>query len=195
MKKNKRNLIILSLILGVIFYGTSAVISFTVVPAHPKKSADTPERYLRSLKMELVKAVSGKRFHEAEVMYRRLAGIEKENRMIGRLGSVIYFRNGKLNEAENLLRNLLLRSPGDFVCRNNYGMVLMVKNNPAAFRELKKAWEDSGRSRFIEENLLRCAALFKVKFTPDEKFENENDEAAFLEAPPLDAITLAEEKI
>ena len=191
MKNSKRNLVILSLMLGVVFYGTSAVISFTAAPIREKEETDTPERYLRSLTMELVKAVSEKRFHEAEIIYRRLSGIEADNRMIGRLGSVIYFRNGKLNEAENLLRNLLLRRPGDFICRNNYGMVLWAKKNPAAFKELKKAWDDSGKSAFIGENLLRCAAFFKVKFTPG----YENDDAAFLDTPPVDAITLAEEKL
>ena len=52
MKNSKRNLVILSLMLGVVFYGTSAVISFTAAPIREKEETDTPGRYLRSLKKD-----------------------------------------------------------------------------------------------------------------------------------------------
>lgn len=190
MKDSKRNFIILSLLLVALFYGSSLVMSSTVVPPSETSDAETPEKYLRSLKMQLHDAVHKKRFHEAEVIFRRTLKLDPRNRMIRRLGSVVYYHNGKLNEAENLLRNLLLRNPGDFVCRNNYAMVLLAKKNPKAFNELKKAWLDSEGTPFILNNLKYCAKVFGQKLSPDENAE----EDLLLAVPPVDAIAVDEEK-
>ena len=92
------------------------------------------------------------------------------------------------DEAENLLRNLLLRTPGDHICRNNYGAVLLAKNRREALEELRRAWLDSGKAAFIGKNFQECAKRFNIKL-PEELFADETTSP-----PPLDAVTLVEEK-
>lgn len=189
MKRSKRTLLILGAFLGVIFYSTFLVVSSTSVPVREYDKSDTPKAYLRTLQLRLYELVTQKKFTEAEIVFKRIRKLNPDNRSILRLGSVVCYRNGKLNEAENLLKNLLLRNPEDFICRNNYGMVLMAKDRVEAVRELQKAWENSGGLTFIGKNLQRCAKRFNVKLTAE--IPEEDNE--FLNIPP-DAISAAEEK-
>ena len=99
------------------------------------------------------------------------------------------YRNGKISEAENLLRSLLLRDPGDHICRNNYAVCLMKRKRIEAVMELEKAWQGSGRRNFIGRNLQISAAFFNVKLPyPLQLDKNSSDSV------PADAITLQEEK-
>lgn len=188
MKIFRRNLLILTLLLVAVCGGTLLVISNTAVPMRNSETSEKKGDYLRALKLRLIELVGKKEFAEAEIVFRRLRKIEPENRFLLRLGSVVYFRNGKLNEAENLLRNLLLRTPGDHICRNNYGAVLLAKNRREALGELRRAWLDSGKAAFIGKNFQECAKRFKIKL-PEELFRDDT-----ASPPPLDAVTLVEEK-
>lgn len=188
MKKSKRNFVILGALLCGVVYGTFLVASSTTVPVREKSTPEKSALYLRSLERRLYVLVEKKQFPEAEIVFRRLRKLKTE-RSILCLGSVVCYRNRKFNEAENLLRNLLLRDPGDFVCRNNYAMVLAARNRMEAVREMEQAWRDSGKKAFIGKNLLYCARVLKVQL-PGSVFI---DPAADLSAPP-EAITAPEEK-
>lgn len=192
MKSSKRSFFILLALVLAIFYGTSLVVSSTIVPLHEKEAASPEKNYLRSLQLRLFEAVREKRFAEAEIYFRRINKSGTPSAMVRRLGSVALYRNGKLNEAEKLLHNLLLRNPSDFICRNNYAMALMARGQMQAVAELVKACKDSGRSPFIEKNLQRCAARFKVELPAAVK--NPAEGAPLLTGVPVDAVTFEEEK-
>lgn len=189
MKNTKRNLAVLITALGVIFYGTFLVVSSTAVPLREKAPVKKPDAYALLLQRRLLELIEKKEFAEAEIVFRRLRKIKPVERNILRWGALIFYHNGKLNEAENLLRNLLLRDPGDFVCRNNYGMILLAKRRAEAFRELDKAWHDSGKKAYIGRNLLYCAEILKIKLPYAVSLEQSAD------APvPREVITRPEEK-
>ena len=189
MKSFQRNLLLLSLMLGAVCCGTLLVVSNTAVPVRHENTAENAGNYLRLLKLRLVELVQRGEFAEAEIVFRRIRKSDPHNRIVLRLGSVVYYRNGKFNDAENMLRNLLLRTPGDFICRNNYGMVLWAKERREAVVELRRAWLDSGKLFFIGKNFRQCAKHFNINL-PDELFAGENKDSL----PPPDAVTLAEEK-
>lgn len=190
MKNARRNLTILALVLGGVCYGTFLVVGSTAVPVLQEESGAVPGEYLIALQERLYELVEKEAFAEAEIVFSRVRKLNPDNRNILRLGSVIRFRNGKLNEAENLSRNLLLSNPGDYVCRNNYGVVLMAKGRKEAVRELEKAWLDSGKKAYIRNNLQLCAAAFNMELD----LPLSKEEGSFSEAVPLDAITLPKEK-
>ena len=192
MKSSKRNFLILLAIPGAIFYGTSLVVSSTAVPLQENAGALQAKNYLRSLQLQLLKAVQEKRFGEAEMFFRRIRKLDKAPPMVQRLGSVALYHNGKLNEAETLLRNLLVQNPKDFICRNNYAAVLAAKGRPQALNEFVRAWEDSEGSSFVERNLYRCAGKFKTSLPGDMK-KSEGRTPVFT-GVPVDAVTFEEEK-
>ena len=189
MKKSKKNLVILAAVLGVVFYGTSLVITSTAVPVRQGGEEELSGNYLSSLKIQIYELVESKRFSEAEIIFRRIRKLDPGNRRIQRLGSLICYRNGKINEAENLLRSLLLRNPGDFISRNNYAVCLMAKKRVESVSELEKAWLESGKMGFIGRNLKTCAAFFKLPLPY--ALQSEKDES---EVIPVDVIILPEEK-
>ena len=188
IKNSKRNLVILGAVLCAVVYGTFLVTSSTTVPVREKNAVEKSAVYLRSLKRRLYVLVEKKQFVEAGIVFRRLWKLDPERNILC-LGSVVCYHNRKFNEAENLLRTLLLRNPGDFICRNNYAMVLAARDRIEAVRELEQAWRDSGKKGFIGKNLLYCAGLFKVQLPGSVSI----DAAADLSAPP-EAITAPEEK-
>ena len=188
MNNSKRNFLILGAALCVIVCGTVWVTSSTTVPVREKEGTEKSAAYLRSQELRLRELIDKKQFAEAEIVFRRLRKLSSR-RSILQLGSVVCFRNGKLNEAENLLRNLLLRAPRDFVCRSNYGMVLAAKGRIEGVYELERAWLESGKKAYIGKNLLYCAGIFKVKLP----YAVPVDETADAAIPP-EAITQPEEK-
>ena len=192
MKSSKRNFFILLAVPIAVFYGSSLVVSTTAVPIQESKNSPREKQYLRSLQLQLLKAVQEKRFSEAEMFFRRISKMDKVSAMVQRLGSVALYHNGKLNECEKQLRNLLLRNPKDFICRNNYAMVLMAKKRPQALAEFVRACEDSRRSSFIEKNLLRCAGEFKAELPRGITGLTENTSPVFT-GVPVDAIVFEEE--
>ena len=193
MKNSRRNLFILLALLCLILYGTSLVVGATVVPARKGVSQEQANLYRRNQQQQLLTLVKEKRFAEAEIVFRRVLKLDPGNRYIRRLGSVVLYHNGKYNEAEVLLRNMLLRAPGDFICRNNYAMVLTVKKQPRALKEFFKAWQDSGGSPFIEENMRRSSKALNLELSPAGQVKKAG--SAYLETVPLDAICTGEEKI
>ena len=192
MKSSRRNFFILLFFPVAIFYGTSLVVSSTAVPVRENETTLQAKNYFRSLQLQLLQAVQERRFAEAEMFFRRINKLDKVPPMVQRLGSVALYHNGKLNEAEKLLRNLLLRNPGDFVCRNNYAMVLTAKERPQALAEFIRAGKDSGGSAFIEKNLRRCAAKFKVELPRSEESSKEGRSPVFT-GVPVDAVIFGEE--
>ena len=192
MTSAKRNLLIQLAVLGGIFYCTSLVMSSTVIPQPGDSGEMHKVKYVRQLQMQLLDQVSGKRFNEAEVTYRRIIKLDKRNRRVRRLGSVALFHNGKYNECGKVLRSLLLSDPGDFVSRNNYAMVLFKQNDPRAMSEFFRAWEDSGHSTFVGENLRFCAGKFRMELAL--KKDPSEEKSAFLGAVPIDGLKVEEEK-
>lgn len=192
MKSSKRNFFILLAIPAAVFYGTSLVVSSTAVTVHERNDALQTGDYVRSLQLQLLKAVQEKQFAEAEMFFRRLNKLDKAPPMVQRLGSVALFNNGKLNEAETLLRNLLLQNPGDFICRNNYAAVLTVRERPQALGEFLRAFEESGGSDFVEKNMRYCAEKFKTELPRD--IVKSAGRAPVFNGVPIDAVTFEEEK-
>lgn len=192
MKSSKRNLLIQLAVLGAVFYGTSLVMSSTVIPRQIDNEELHKVKYVRQLQMQLLGHISEKRFNEAEITYRRIIKLDKNNRRVRRLGSVALFRNGKYTECAKELRSLLLSDPGDFISRNNYAMVLFKQNDPRAMSEFFRAWEESGHSAFVGENLRFCAGKFKMELSV--KKDPSEDRSAFLGAVPIDGLKVEEEK-
>lgn len=187
----RRNLFLLAAVLAAVVYGTAFVAENTVAPVRSESAREGRKAYLRSLQSKLHDALTERRYDECELLIRRILKLAPENRNIQRAAGMIYYRNGKLNEAENILRNLLLRHPDDLLCRNNYAMVLLARGRREALPELKKAFEDSGHSEFIAENYLYAGRKLGVKLeTPPAGGAPQ----PLFPVPPLDAITAPEEK-
>ena len=189
MKNSSRNLLVLALLLCVVFCGTFFVVSVTSAPRRPADKVEDSKVYLRSLQMRLVELVQNREFAEAEIVFRRLRKLNTRSRVVLRLGSVIFYHNGKLNEAETLLKNLLLRTPDDYICRNNYGMILMARRRREALAELRKAYLDSGKLAFIGTNFQNCAKKFNIQL-PESLFADDKITPVI----PPDAVIFAEEK-
>lgn len=193
MKSSSRNVLILFALPALVFYATSLVVSFTEIPVREDVAQRQEKRYLRSLKIQLLKAVQEKRFAEAEMFFRRIKKMDKNvSPMVLRLGSCALYYNGKLNDAETLLRNLLLRNPGDFICRNNYAAVLMKQGRIQAVGEFFRACEESGGITGIENNLRRCAEKFKTEL-PRNLAVSKNKNAV-IPGESVDLIVFEEEK-
>lgn len=192
MKKNKhlRNLVILFLMLSATIYGTVFLVERFGITEERRSASETTRSYLRSMQMQLYGKLQEKNYAESEIFIRRILKLDPGNVAMQRIAGKIYYHNGKLNEAENVLRNLLMRNPGDIICRNNYGMVLLAKKQPESFRELLRACNDSGRTSFIAKNLYYAVDVLKLP-----KMEIPENSAAepLFTSVPLDAITAPEE--
>lgn len=69
------------------------------------------------------------------------------------LGKVL-FDSGRYDEARDAYYAALLNDPGDFVARNNMGVVLMKQGLAGdALREFREAYNASGQESFIAVNL------------------------------------------
>ncbi|MBQ7696382.1 MAG: hypothetical protein IJT50_14805 [Lentisphaeria bacterium] len=187
----RRNLFLLAALLAAVVYGTAFVADNTVAPVRETGAWEGPKAYLRSLQSKLHDALTERRYDECELLIRRILKLAPENRSMQRAAGKIYYQNGKLNEAENILRSLLLRHPDDLLCRNNYAMVLLARGRREALPELKKALDDSGNSEFIVENYLYAGRKLGVKL---EAPPAEGAPQPLFPVPPLDAITVPEEK-
>ena len=187
----RRNLLLLAAVLAAVVYGTAFVADNTAVPPPRAGAWEGPKAYLRSLQGKLHDALAERRYDECELLVRRILKLAPENRSMQRAAGKIYYQNGKLNEAENVLRSLLLRHPEDLLCRNNYAMVLLARGRREALPELKKALDGSGNSEFIAENYLYAGRKLGVKL---EVPPAEGAPQPLFPVPPLDAITAPEEK-
>ena len=187
----RRNLFLLAALLAAVVYGTVFVADNTAAPARREGAWEGPKAYLRSLQSKLHDALTERRYDESELLVRRILKLAPENRSMQRTAGKIYYQNGKLNEAENILRSLLLRHPDDLLCRNNYAMVLLARGRREALPELQKALDGSGNSEFIAENYLYAGRKLGVKL---EVPPAEGAPQPLFPVPPLDAITVPEEK-
>ena len=187
----RRNLFLLAAVLAAVVYGTAFVADNTAAPIRRTGGRDGRKVYLRSLQGKLHDALAERRYDECELLIRRILKLAPENRSMQRAAGKIYYQNGKLNEAENILRSLLLRHPEDLLCRNNYAMVLLARGRREALSELKKALDGSGSSEFIAENYLYAGRKLGVKL---EAPPVEGAPQPLFPVPPLDAITAPEEK-
>ena len=187
----RRNLLLLAAVLAAVVYGTAFVADNTAAPVRREGAREGRKAYLRSLQSKLHDALTERRYDECELLIRRILKLAPENRNMQRAAGMIYYRNGKLNEAENILRSLLLRHPEDLLCRNNYAMVLLARGRREALPELKRALDDSGNSEFIAENYLYAGRKLGVKL---EAPAAKGAPQPLFPVPPLDAITAPEEK-
>ena len=187
----RRNLLLLASVRAAVVYGSVFVADNTVVPSRGEGAWEGPRAYLRSLQGKLHDALTERRYDECELLVRRILKLAPGNRSMQRAAGKIYYQNGKLNEAENVLRSLLLRHPDDLLCRNNYAMVLLARGRREALPELKKALDGSGNSEFIAENYLYAGRKFGVKL---EVPPADGAPQPLFPVPPLDAITAPEEK-
>ena len=192
MIKNKhlRNLLILLLALAATVYASTCLVERFGVSAR-KTSADGTSSYLRSLQHKLYEKLLDKNHAESEILIRRILKLDPKNTAMKRIAGKIYYHNGKLNEAENMLRNQLMRNPGDILCRNNYAMVLLARKRPEALRELVKAFAASGQSPFIAENIMYAAKKLNM---PQISLPEKTALQPLFTAVPVDAISSPEEK-
>lgn len=189
--KNLRNLVIITLFLGVVILGSAVIAGHFGVAPRKTPYFDTKRSYLRSMQMRLYEKLTEKKYDESEILIRRILKIAPENHAMQRVAGKIFYCNGKLNEAETLLRNLLMRNPADILCRNNYAMVLLARKRPEALKELLRAYTDSRGSSFIAGNIAYAEKILKQ---PAGKIPDDFSEPPIFHTPPLDAVTVPEEK-
>ena len=188
---SRRNFIILAVFLGAVIYGTVFIVDNAEPPRRKSGARDDAGTYLRSLRLRLRELLEGRHYTEAEIIVRRILKQVPENRAAQLAAGKIYYHNGKLNEAENILRGLLLRYPDDALCRNNYAMVLLARERREALNELRKAFAASSGSGFILENYRYASGKLK-EAGPEPELGNEAGPPLY-PVPPLDAITAPEE--
>lgn len=177
--------------LGIVILCSAVIIEhFGVIPQKPSH-VDTTRSYLRSMQMKLYEKLIEKKYDESEILIRRILKITPGNPAMQRIGGTIYYHNGKLNEAEKLLRNLLMRNPSDSLCRNNYAMLLLARKRPEALNELFRAYTDSRGSAFIAQNI---AYAQKVLNRPAETLPDDFSDVPVFHSPPIEAIIAPEEK-
>ena len=72
------------------------------------------------------------------------------------LGKVL-FETGRYDEARDAYYAVLMNDPGDFVARNNMGVVLMKQGKTGdALREFRNAFDASEQEVFVAANLACC---------------------------------------
>jgi len=188
---SRRTFLLLVFALCAVIYGTVFIVDNISVPVRKEPAWEGPRAYLRSLQSQLHDALTERRYAEGEMLIRRILKLAPGNRNMHRTAGKIFYHNGKLGEAESVLRNQLLRHPEDLLSRNNYGMVLLARGKREAFQELKKAYEGSGNSGFIGENLRYAGKKLglEVPAAP----EGGTGGTPLFPVPPLDAIIAPEE--
>ena len=107
---------------------------------------------------ERVFKMIGERHHQEAITTLRnyLRHAPEDGNMRRLLGKVL-FESGRYDEARDAYYAALLNDPGDFVARNNMGVVLMRQRHAEeALREFKEAFDASGQEVFIAANLACC---------------------------------------
>ena len=159
---NRRLGFLLALLLGCAA-ATAAVIMTYRAPLDPQVERSYAE-WTAHWKHRLEEMIRAKRYPEAERAIRNyLRHAPEDGRMRRMLGKVMC-ENGNYAEAGEVYYVSLLKTPGDFVARNNLGVTLARRRRLAdARRELREAYEISDGAEFIGFNLSRVHAMMGEK--------------------------------
>ena len=134
---------------------TAAVIMTYQAPVDQQIGRSYAE-WLANWRISVMAMVRDRRYPEAERAIRSyLRYVPEDGKMRSLLGKVLC-GNGNYAEAADVYYVILLNDPGNFIARNNLGVVLARKRQPdEAVRELQEAFEISGGESFIGFNLSR----------------------------------------
>ena len=115
------------------------------------EQTELPEKW----KERVFKMISEHRRQEAITTLRNYLRHAPDDGNMRRLLGKVLFESGRYDEARDAYYAALLNDPGDFVARNNMGVVLMKQGHAEdALREFKEAFDASGQEIFIAANLL-----------------------------------------
>lgn len=117
------------------------------------ENTELPEKW----KSRVVRMIGEGHRQEAILMLRSYLRYAPDDGNMRRLLGKVLFEVGRYDEARAAYYAVLMNDPGDFVARNNMGVVLMKQGNAAdARRELKEALDASEQEAFIAANLACC---------------------------------------
>lgn len=143
-------------ILGV-FGAANAAVMFTGRGASERQNVWEQTELPGKWKSRVFRMIGERHRQEAILMlrdYLRHASADGDMRRL--LGKML-FEEGRYDEAYDTYYAALMNDPGDFVARNNMGVVLMKQGRrEEARRELKDAYDASGEEPFIAANLVCC---------------------------------------
>ena len=169
-------------ILG-IFGAANAAVMFTGRGAPERQNVWEHTELPAKWKSHVFKMIGEGHRQEAILMLRDYLRYAPADGDMRRLLGKMLFEEGRYDEAYDTYYAALMNDPGDFVTRNNMGVVLMkLGRREEARREFKDAYDASGEEPFIAANLVCC--------------DEPSGDASYDSAPPVmipeDALMLAD---
>ena len=148
---NKKTRFLLA-ILGVFAAANAAVVLVgRRVAAHDVREQT---ELVKNWKARVNDMIEDRRQQEAVTSLRNYLRHAPDDGNMRRLLGKVLFESGRYGEARDAYYAALLNDPGDFVARNNMGVVLMKQGHAEdALREFKEAFDASGQEVFIAVNL------------------------------------------
>ena len=146
-------------ILGVFAAANAALVLLVRRLPDRRKSweqTELPEKW----KARVSKMIGEGHRHEAVLMLKNyLRHAPDDGDMRRQLGKLL-FEEGRYDEAYDAYYAALMNDPGDFIARNNMGVVLMkLGRREDALREFKDAFDASGEEFFVAANLACCHGM------------------------------------
>ena len=160
MEQQSKRGYLLYILLGIIVFGTAAIIyqygSFALLP---KRATVQQEILAESILREAEYCINKGRYADVINLLKRFQPQASENHYITTLLVYSFYHNGNLQQAEQLCRQFLIRNPQDIRQRNNLGAILLRQGKlDAAITELTKAAKLAPEYPLILQNLSN--ALF-----------------------------------
>ena len=146
-------------ILGV-FTATNAAVVLTGKNLPSRQNAWEQTELPAKWKARVSDLIGEGRSQEAILMLRNYLRSAPDDVNMRRLLGKVLFESGRYDEARDVYYAVLMNDPGDFVARNNMGVILMkmgLRND--ARRELEDAFHASAQEGFIAANLVCCHEL------------------------------------
>ena len=139
--------------------GTLLVVS-TYRQKKVKHGYDLKHAHIRQLHQQVILFVQYRKYYEAEQLLHRINRVHPGSHGTAKMLAKVFFLQGKLAQAEDILRRLVLTIPEDPAVRNNLGEVMIEKKfYESGIRELLEAEKLSGGARYIQLNLCHAYAL------------------------------------
>lgn len=150
--------LLLALLLGCAG-GTAAVIMTYRAPFDPRVERGYAE-WIEHWKRSVDEMICLECYPEAERTIRNYLRYAPDDVGMRRVLGKVMCKNGNLSGAQDVYYAILLASPGDFVARNNLGVVLALRNRlEDARRELYEAFQLSGNAGFVGFSLSRVLEM------------------------------------
>ena len=151
---NKKNLCLLVILGGGAAANLAVVLAGKGFPAQHEVWDQT--ELPAQLKERVIQMIGDRHYPEAIQALRNYLRYDPKDGDMRRLLGKVLFDSGRYDEARDAYYAVLLNDPDDFVARNNMGVVLMKQGRVNdARRELKDAFDASGRELFVAANLAK----------------------------------------